>query len=189
MSLRDNCHRLCREHLTMGPKGPISVPALLDQLEAAVTANEHGSGGTSGGVALPIGEGALALLQDIEHGAREHQHELIPSFAGTLKAVIESWAVEDINAEWMAFLEHVTLDWIDAINAIVAPTKPPRKLTLPCPACSVLYHEGKPALRVHCWDEDGGMLKIWQWTAECVGCGAGWPPEQMGWLVKAVHAG
>jgi hypothetical protein len=176
----------------MGPKGPISVPALLDQLEAAVTAETRAGSAGAGGVSLPIGVGALSLLQDIERDARDHQNELIPSFAGTLKALIESWAVEDINGEWLAFLEHVTLDWIDQISAIIAPSKPPWRPHRPCPSCGLRYggDERRPNLQIHCWDDEGKLLRDPEstWWAECVHCGAAWGPSQMKWFMHAIYA-
>ena len=68
MTLRDNCHRLTKTHLTIGPKGPISVPALLDQLEAAVSPSSAGGATGSAKIRLPLDATALSLLQDIRRG-------------------------------------------------------------------------------------------------------------------------
>lgn len=191
MSLQTQVHELTREHLVTTPDGQlVGNPALLDQLSDAVTAETRaGSAGGNAGVSLPIGEGALALLQDIEREARRHQHELIPSFTGTLKAVIQSWTIEPINGEWHAYLERVTLEWIDRINGIISPVKPPRKLHRPCPSCGVLYggDDHKPGLLLYCWGEDGTMLPPGQWTAECIHCEAAWGPTELTWLTRALN--
>jgi hypothetical protein len=186
-SLRDNVHRLTREHLTRVDGELVVVPAFLDQLETAVSPGNDG--GTSNGKPLPINVTAIDLMRSIDTEAREHQAELIPSFKGTLKQVIQSWAVEDINGEWMVFLEHVTLDWLDRIRALLNPTKPPRKLHRPCPACGVLYggEDNKPGLLLHCWGDDEGLLPPGKWTAECVHCGAAWNADELGWLTRAIN--
>jgi hypothetical protein len=185
MSLADNVHRLTRPHLTLGPDGkPYAVMALLDQLDRAITASErNGSGG--GGESLPISAGALALQQDIlQEAAGIHMCWGMPD--KDIAAMVKTWPrktpIEGVD------LEKVTAKWIERILEIVAPTKPPRRLTLPCPSCSTLYHEGKPALQVHCYDADGYMLHIGYWTADCRACGAGWPTENMPWLIRALTA-
>ncbi|WP_138443532.1 DUF7341 domain-containing protein [Sinomonas susongensis] len=191
MSLTTNVHELTREHLVHTPAGRLeTVPALLDQLDAAAGETRAGSNGGGGdGTPSPISLDVVALQQDIEREAWANQGELIPSFKGTLKQVIQSWAVESINGEWMAYLEHITLDWIDKIRAITEPAKPPRKLHRPCPACGVLYggDEHKPGLLLHCWADDGALLPPGQWTAECIHCEAAWAGGELGWLSRALN--
>ena len=187
MSLPVNVNRLTRPHLTYSHGKPVTIPALLDQLDRAVTEQTTRGGEGAGGAAIPIGTGALSLKQDIEREAREHQREMEGFTGYPLTGILQSWAV--LEGEWAAFLEHVTLDWCDRITAIVAPVKPPRRLHQPCPACGVMYggDDMKPGLQVHCWDEDEGMLPPGDWTAECVHCGAAWKAEEMGWLVRLVN--
>ena len=170
---------------------PVKVPALLDRLDAAVT--EQTRAGSSGGGAssLPIGEGAYALLQDIDREARTHYFEMLAhEFRGSLRTLLKLWAKTTTTPEWESFLEHASLDWCDRILAIVEPKRPPRRLTLPCPACGVLYGEDerKPVLHLHCWADEDNMLPVGEWTAECIGCGAAWGPDEMGWLTRAIAA-
>lgn len=188
MTLAVNVNRLTREHLTTGHDGrPSKVPSLLDQLNTAVTVQTTRGGEGSGGAAIPVGIGALSLQQDIEREARSHQHERVGNDTGTLIGILQAWA--SLEGEWRDFLEHVTHDWIDQIAAIVAPTKPPRRLHRPCPSCGVLYggDDMKAGLLIHCWDTDGGMRQVGEWTAECIHCGAAWTNEEMTWLRKAVN--
>lgn len=191
MSLRTNVHQLCSEHLTTGPDGkPVKVPALLDQLSNAVTAETRAGSSGSGGRSLPIGEGALSLLQDIEREARDHQYEMVAHESKcSLRTLLGMWANGAVTTpEWEVFLEHATLDWSDRITAIVNPSKPPRKLHRPCPACGVQYggDERKPGLHLHCWDSAGELAPPGDWTAECIHCGAGWDGSELGWLSRAV---
>ena len=183
-----NINRLTRDHLTSGSDGrPIRVPSLLDQLNAAVTVQTARNGSGSDGKPIPIGTGALSLRQDIEREARTHQHSISGSDIGTLVGILQGWAT--LTGEWAEFLEHVTLDWADQISALVAPTKPPRRLHRPCPSCGVLYggDNMKAGLLIHCWDDEGGMLHVGEWTAECIHCGAAWGNQEMNWLTRAVN--
>ena len=187
MSLRVNINRLTNDHLTTRITGRrVVMRPLLDLLDVAVSEQTTRGGDGGGGAAIPVGVGALSLRQDIEREAREHQREMDGFTAYPLARIIQSWAV--LEGEWADFLEHVTLDWCDKIEAIVLPVKPPRRIHQPCPACGVLYggDEMKPGLQVHCWDADEGMLPPGDWTAECIHCGASWDSGDMGWLIRAV---
>ena len=191
MSLNVYVHELTREHLVQTPDGRLeSVPALLDQLDAAAGETRAGSNGGGNGTPSPISLDVVSLQQDIEREAWASQAELIPSFKGTLKQVIRSWAVEPINGEWHAYLEQETKQWCASIRAIVEPTKPPRKLHRPCPACGILYggDEHKPGLLLHCWADDGALLPPGQWLAECLHCEAEWRADELGWLRRALNS-
>lgn len=192
MSLSDNVHRLVNPHLTMGADGkPYAVPALLDQLDRAITGDTHNGNSSGNDVSLPISAGALALQQDIDRQACIMHAEIFGQVPHGLKAMLRWWDayVLDVTDEQFKALENTTKKWVEDILNLVNPTRPPRRLTLKCPACSTLYHQGKPALQVHCYDPiDGHMTHIGTWTADCRACEAFWPPEQMPWLIRALTA-
>jgi hypothetical protein len=166
---------------------PTQVPALLDQLDKAVTERRGGAGCTSGGTPSPISTAALSLKQDIEKELRDHQRERVGYEAGTTKGILHAWAT--LDGEWADFLARVTLGWCDRIIAMLQPVKPPRRLHRPCPSCGVLYGgtDMKPGLQVHCWAEDETMLPPGDWTAECQHCGAAWSGPEISWLTRAVN--
>lgn len=186
MSLAGNIQALTSEHLTMVDGKPETVPALLDQLDAALT-DKNGRTGGGGGKALPISDAAYSLWQDINFAARDEQYRRTGTDVGTLAGIIQSWAAED-NPEMSAYLEHVTLDWCDQIKAIINPTKPPWRPAVPCPACGTIYDKAGngPGMRVHCWGEDETMLPPGQWTAECIHCQASWTSDTMPWLARVL---
>jgi hypothetical protein len=192
VTLADNVHRLTREHLTITGARTAYVPALLDQLTAAVTEQTRaGSPAGGGGTALPIGEGALSLLQDIDRQARHRHRQLEPWAVGTLQEIVQAWATMELEPEQSKRLENLTGYWCEQITAIVNPTKPPRKIHLPCPACGQLYggEENTVGLHLHCWDDDGALANPGDWRAECVHCGAGWDARELQWLAHALNAG
>lgn len=186
MTLQDNIHVLTRAHLTITDNGLVSNAGLLAQLDAAITAATR-AGSPGGGKGLPIGTGALSLLQDITKAARDEQYQRTGSGMGNLGAIIQSW-LEEANPEMITYLEHVTLDWCDRIRNIITPSKPPWRPAVPCPACGVIYdREGNgPGMRVHCWGDDEEILPPGRWTAECIHCGASWTSENMPWLARVL---
>lgn len=190
MSLSVHVHELTREHLVTTPDGRlVSIPALLDQLEAAATDTRAGSTSRGNGIPSPISLDVVALQQKIEREARTEQLELYGTDVGELKAIIQSWATDSITGEWAAYLEQVTLGWLKEVRAIIKPDKPPRRLHRPCPACGVLYggDEHKPGLLLHCWDTDGNLLPPGHWTAECIHCEAAWTGAELSWLSRALN--
>lgn len=189
MSLADNCHRLANTHLTLDDEGtPKRVPSLLSQLDTAVTTSAH-RGTPSADVSLPISTAALSLMQDIDREARWIQFKLTGTSGGKLDAILREWPTVDWVLAEDDPREQKTTAWVHAITAIVAPTKPPRRLTLPCPACSTLYHtDGKPALQVHCWTPEGTLAAPGLWTAECRACEALWGTDAMAWLIRALES-
>lgn len=191
MTLADNVHRLTSEHLTMTGARTGYVPALLDQLTAAVTEQTRAGSPGGGGNPLPIGEGALSLLQDIDRQARHRHRQLEPDAVGTLREILNAWATMDLNPDTAKRLDTLTGHWCEQITAIVNPSKPPRKIHLPCPACGQLYggEENTVGLHLHCWDEHGALANPVHWRAECVHCGAAWPSLELNWLAHALNAG
>lgn len=187
MTLADQIHRLTSEHMTMTDGHATKVPSLLDQLDAAMI-DKTGRAGGGGSRALPISDAAYSLRQDIDFAARDEQYQRTGTDTGTLVAIIQSWAIEQ-DAEMVAYLEHVTMDWCDQIKEIVSPSKPPWRPAVPCPACGIIYdREGNgPGMRVHCWGEDEAMLPPGDWTAECIHCKAAWTSENMPWLARVLE--
>jgi len=192
MSLQDSVHQLCRDHLRTGPDGKAhKVPALLDELRAAVTPGRNSSGGGAAGPPIPIDPDALDLLREIEATAKRDYYEMTGvQWTKDLDRLLPWMVSLDLKPEWHAYLERVSLEWIDAIQAMLWPVKPRRKLTgKTCPACSQsLYgEERKVALSLGCWDDDGNLAKIGAWDIACAGCGAEWAGDQVSWLLRALN--
>ena len=158
MTLQDNIHVLTREHLTMTDAGLVARPSMLDQLDAAVTAETRAGSPGGGGKGLPIGSGALSLLQDITREARiEHKHRTGTDI-GKLPDIIQTWMHEPEPA-MIEYLDNMTGKWLTLIREIITPTKPPWRPAVPCPSCGLIYdRDGNgPGMRVHCWAEDEGL--------------------------------
>ena len=191
MSLRDSVHQLTSEHLRTAPDGKAhKVPALLDELRAAVTPGNSMSGGGASGPPIPINADALDLLHEIETAAKGDYYEMTGvQWTKDLDRLLP-WIVSlDLTPEWHAYLERVSLEWIDAITTLIWPVKPRRKLTgKTCPSCgqSLYGEERKVALSLGCWDEDGNLAKIGDWDIECAGCEAQWAGDQVSWLLRAL---
>ena len=192
MSLSDSIHQLTSEHLKTAPDGKAhKVPALLDELRAAVTPGHAGSaGGSDGGPPIPINPNALDLLAKIEGEARVDYYEITDeSWNGALEELLQRFAAMDLDLKWGAYLERVMLEHIDAITAMLWPVKPRRKLVgKVCPSCGYATYgeERKTCLSLGCWDDAGGMKKIGEWDIECASCEAGWTGEQMTFLLRAL---
>jgi hypothetical protein len=191
MSLRDNVHQLTRDHLKTDPNNrPHKVPALLDELRAAVTPGNSGSSGGASGPPIPINADALDLLRQMEIDAATDYREMTgDAWSGTLAALLQHMARMELTPEWLAYLERVTLQWIDDITAFLWPVKPRRKLTgTKCPSCGDATYgdERKVCLSLGCWDDTGGLAKIGEWNIECAGCNAGWSGDRVTWLLRAL---
>lgn len=189
MSLNDNAYRLTRPHLTNISGTLAERPALLDELTSAAKPGNDGAAGGSSGAFVPVNVSAIALLQDIEREARDHHRELTGAATGKLADIIRTWAVDSINAEWYAFLERVTLGWIDRIENLLRPAKPRRKMMLPCPSCGQTFHgpERAVCLTVNCWGDDERMTHPAQWDVRCESCGAQWTGDTLKWLLAALQ--
>lgn len=191
MSLKDNAHQLVREHLKMDRDGKAhKVPALLEELRRAVTPGRNSSGGGASGPPIPIDPDALDLLGEIEGEARRNHYEITDAgWQSTLEELLQAFAGMDLSPEWDAYLTHVTLGWIDRINAMLWPSKPRRKLVgKVCPSCGwATYGEDrKTCLSLGCWDSEGGVLPPGEWDIECASCEAGWVGDQITWLIRAL---
>ncbi len=192
MSLKDNVHQLTRDHLKTGPDNkPHKVPALLDELRAAVTPGHAGSAGGSSGPPIPINPNALDLLAEIETEARRDYFEITgEGWPTSLRELLQYFVAADLDPEWETYLTHTTQDWIDKINAMLWPVKPRRKLVgKVCPSCgwATYGEERKTCLSLGCWDDEGGQLPPGDWDIECASCEAGWVGDQIAWLLKALE--
>lgn len=191
MGLNDNVHQLAREHLRTGPDGKAhKVPALLDELRNAVTPGSSMSGGGASGPPIPINPDALDLLREIEAGARKDYFEMTGvHWTKSVDRLLPWIASLDLTPEWDTYLRHVTLEWIDKINAMLWPVKPRRKLVgKVCPSCgwATYGEERKTCMSLGCWDDTGNMRAIGTWDVECASCEASWSGEQVSWLLKAL---
>jgi len=191
MSLRDNLFQLYSEHLRTGPDNkPHKVPALLEELRSAITPGNSMSGGGASGAPSPINVSALDLLGEIEAAAKSDYHEMTGvHWTKSVERLLPWIAGLDLTPEWSAYLEHVTLEWVDKINALLWPVKPRRKLVgKVCPSCGwATYGEDrKTCLSLGCWDDEGNMRAIGTWDIECASCEAAWAGDQVAWLLRAL---
>lgn len=192
MTLRDNIHQLTDSHLRTGPDGKAhKVPALLDELRAAVTPGRNSSGGGASGPPIPIDPDALDLLAEMEAEAKKDYLDMTGvRWTKSLEALL-TWITNlDLTPEWSAYLERVSLEWVDEITAYLWPVKPRRKLVgKVCPSCgwATYGEERKTCLSVGCWDSEGGQLPPGEWDIECASCQAGWAGDQIAWLLTALN--
>ena len=192
MTLNDHIHRLTRPHLTQAGDGSLRhAPALLAELRLAVTPGHAGSaGGKDGGQPIPINPNALDLISSIETEARRDYAEATGTpWTGTLESLLQSYPDAPISAEWEAYLDGVTLGWVDTITSMLWPERPRRKLVgKVCPSCgwATYGEERKTCLSLGCWDTDGEMKKIGEWDIECASCEAAWSGDQVAWLLRAL---
>lgn len=190
-TLTQNVHELTRPHLPAGATlNTEPVPALLEQIEKATRPDR--SGGASAGSdepKVPVDVGAISLLQDISTAARQDHYELFGHDTAPLAALIQAFAAVEYP-EWVAYLERITGEWCADITGYLNPTKPRRRLNLPCPSCGVHLHgaDRKVALTLNCWGDDETMLHPSAWDANCAACGAAWEGEELRWLSSALAA-
>jgi hypothetical protein len=193
MTLRDSIHQLTSEHSKFGPDGKAhKVPALLEELRNAVTPGRAGSaGGSDGGPPIPINPNALDLLAEIEGQARRDYFEMTDTpWSSTLEELLQRFAQMDLEPEWSAYLERVSLEWLDTITALLWPVKPRRKLVgIACPSCGFATYgeERKTCLSLGCWTDDGNVRAIGTWDIECASCEAGWAGDQIAFLIKTLN--
>ncbi|MDN4644941.1 hypothetical protein [Arthrobacter sp. PsM3] len=191
MSLNDNIHQLTREHLKIGPDGALrQAPALLAELRNAVTPGNTGSAGGASGPPIPINPEAVDMLARMAGDAKADYREITGNpWPGDLETLLQHIAAMSLAADWHAYLERLTLEWVNQITAFLWPIKPRRKLTgKTCPACGLALHGDERAvcLSLGCWDDDGNLAKIGAWDIECGSCGAEWAGDQVAWLLRAL---
>ena len=186
MTLSDNIHQLTNEHLTTADNGAIiTAPPLLAQLRAASGSNVGMPGGGSGGAGMIVNSRAVKLETEIREAVLYEHFEMAGTeYRGPLVKLLKSWPLININ-EWQDYLEHVTLDWIDSIKAMMEAKRPPWHPSIDCPSCGQRFHGGErePCLSIHYWDHDAEEIAHpSQWMAECIGCGAEWTGDNLKWL-------
>ena len=189
MSLSTHIHTLTAPHLTSTPLGIEREPALIVQLEAAIKPDKGGGKSNSNGKGDLINFSALALWEEITADVGIHTMEAgLHTYPDRL-AMLRGWTVLEGDSEWGDFLEHVCLDWIDRIRALLSPIKPYHPAT-PCPACGVQHHgeDRTPPLNVHHIGTDGRQLHPHEWTMDCAACGAQWQGDTLGLVARAMSA-
>lgn len=191
MTLAQHVHTLTRPHLPDGAKiGDEQRPALLTELRAAVYPGNDGAGsGASGGRPSPINADAVDLLTQIQFDAQVDYEEMHGCrFKGTVEALLQSHV--ELTDEWEMYLERVTQEWIDAIESLLRPKKPRRKLGTECPACEQRFHgpERATCLTANCWGSNEELLHPSQWHVRCEGCGAEWAGETLQWFIASTQA-
>lgn len=180
MTLTGNVHRLTRPHLTTMAGKIVTMPPMLTQLTMGCgSANTAVSSETR----LPVSVRAIALWQDMEHEARDHQYARTGDDSGRLWQIVASWESVD-DAEWAAYLEGVTLDFIDRIANIIDPPRPRRPLRQPCASCGQRWHydadgQRSEAVTAWVWDESGSVGKLENWEVACTACGAQWVGKEV----------
>ncbi|MEA5453290.1 hypothetical protein SPF06_01010 [Sinomonas sp. JGH33] len=172
----------------MGPKGPISVPALLDQLAEAVKPSLGGGTAGSAGIRILIDSKAFGVQKKIGQRARARQAELIPRFAGTVREVIASWAIEPINGEWQEYLTLETAQYIGWIEEVLDPERLYHP-NAPCPSCGQQFYgeDRDKTLAVRYLDpETGERLHISQLAMWCQACAAEWAGDEVLAIAQAI---
>lgn len=189
MTLRDQIHTLTSEHLTRDDTGAyVKSPPLLAQLRAASGSNLGAAGGGKGGGGMVVNSKAVALEAEIKAQALTEHFEMTGTeYRGGLVALLQTWAVIEPQ-EWLAYLEHVTSDWVDGIRGVLESVRPPWRPSIPCPACGQRFYGGDRdnCLTVTYWDADADAIAPPStWSAECGGCGAAWVGDELKWLRAA----
>jgi hypothetical protein len=188
MTLADNIHTLTSEHMTMTDTGEFTkVAPLLAQLRAACTSDFAVSRGGGGGGGLVVNSKAVKVENEIrEQALNEHFEMTGTEYRGGFVKLIRSWSA--LEGDWAAYIERVTLDWLDDIRTILEAKRPPWRPSLPCPACGQRFYgvEREPCLAVHYWDHDAeAIAPPSSWIAKCDGCGAEWNGDNLKWLRAA----
>lgn len=182
--MRDLIHQLTRTHYYAGRM----QESLLAQIEGAAQPDRAGGASAPASeMKVPIDVGSISILQTIDWEARDNHYALFGYDTGTLAGIIQNFG--DVEREdWQKYLTGKLESWANSIRSYLNPTKPPRKINLPCPACGThLYGaEHEVALVLYCWGEDETMLPPGQWRAQCKACPAVWEGEQLAWLSKVL---
>lgn len=189
VSLADNVHDLTRRHIRRdGPTKGQWEDGLLDQLDAAVHPTK-GAGGSAQEGHSPVNIKAMDTQRDVAKKIRDEASE---------RGEEGQRPVREILADWPStgdpHLTHVTLDVIDTIREAIDPQVKPIPLDQACPDASCGKRRvreqddtgawvKRPALAVHCRDENGKGIAISHWTARCSACGREWHgAQELAWL-------
>lgn len=185
MSLASNINQLINTHVDYNRVGKIvKVKPLLSQLSES---ERVGGSSTTSERPIPANVNAIALMQNIYDETIKHQYAMTGNYDGSLWEILAEW-VTIKDSEWQAFLDHVTLDWIDDIKRTIDPPRPRRPLMQPCSSCGNKYTPGEdgkriPAVTAWVWDNSGEhVAKPDSWEVRCDSCGAQWIGKE---VVKA----
>lgn len=188
VSLAGNLRRLTEPHMELVEGTIVSSISLLDRLELAIQPTPSGKAGGSSGVQIPINAVAMSLWQDIDREARDHDAAMGKGARGKLRDLLRGWVTPDMPDDWQYFLEHVTLDWCDAIEAQLNPGKPYQPFA-PCPHCDERFvgEERAPVLSVYYLGEGGNILDGELWTMTCGACETTWAGQEVQTLSDAMR--
>jgi len=190
-SLRENVHQLTSEHMTMAQDGSfVKRPPLLAELRAACGSNMGAQGAGSGGAGMIVNHKAVKLENDIKEKALAEHFEMTGNeYRGGLVELLRAWAIA-ASTEWQVYLDSVTQEWIEGIQALLVSKRPPWRPSIPCPSCGQRFYgpEREPCLAVNYWDEEADAIAPpAQWTASCDGCQAEWNGDELKWLRAAAN--
>lgn len=194
ITLRDCVHDLVRPHIRRdGPLKGQWEDALLDQLEEAVHPT-RGSGGSVQEGFSPVNIKAMDAQRDIASTVRREAVERGDDDQRPVKDILGDWGELDDQ-----HLARVCLDLVDSIREAIEPQVKPIPLDQACPDASCGKRRvreqdetgawvNRPALLVHCRDEQGKGIGINHWTARCASCGREWHgAQELAWLGRMLN--
>lgn len=194
ITLRDLVHDLVRRHLRRdGPLKGQWEDALLDQLEEAVTGIGNNGGKASNEAAVPVNIRAMDTQRNIAKTIRREAVERGEEDQRPVKDILAGWSESGDS-----HLIRVLLDIIDDIREAIEPQVKPIPLDQACPDASCGKRRvreqdetgawvKRPALLVHCRDEQGKGIAINDWTARCAACGREWHgAQELAWLGRMI---
>lgn len=191
ITLRDCVHDLTRRHIRRG--GPTRgkwEDALLDQLENAVHPSK-GAGGSAQEGHSPVNITAMDVQRDVARTVRKEAVRRGEEGQRPVHDILLDWAEGGVTD---LYLTRVTMDLIDDIREAIEPQVKPIPLDQACPDPSCGKRRirqqdetgawvNRPALHVHCRDENGDGVAISKWTARCAACGREWHGKhELAWL-------
>lgn len=192
ITLRDCVHDLTRRHIRHdGPLKGQWEDALLEQLEEAVSPSK-GAGGAAAEGHAPVNIKAMDVQRDLAKTVRRKAIARNEEDQRPVPDILHDWAENDPDHD--QHLAHVLLDIIDEIRAAIEPQVKPIPLDQACPDASCGKRRvreqdetgawvNRPALLVHCRDEQGKGIGINHWTARCASCGREWHgAQELAWL-------
>lgn len=194
ITLRDCVHDLTRRHIRRdGPLRGQWEDALLDQLNEAVHPT-RGSGGSVQEGFAPVNVKAMDVQRDTARAIRAEARERGEEDQRPVLQVLRDW-----EHETDAHLARVLLDVLDEIREAIEPQVKPIPLDQACPDVSCGKRRvreqddtgawvNRPALLVHCRDEQGRGIGINDWTARCSACGREWHgAQELAWLGRMLN--
>lgn len=192
ITLGDCVHDLTRRHIRRdGPTKGKWEDALLDQLDAAVTGIGNKGGKSTNDPAAPVNIRAMDVQREVADTVRKEARERGEEDQRPVREILVSWADDGASDQ---HLTRVTMGIIDQIKEAIEPQVKPIPLDQACPDPSCGKRRvrqqdetgawvKRPALLVHCRDEDGKGVAISKWSAYCAACGREWQgTHELAWL-------